>query len=391
MTVEIAMSLEDIEAFRPIWEQMQGEELSPKPNADIDRYISVIEASNGKFKPHVMLFKRGDHPVAMLIARSENHHLSLRLGYKALLRPRLKCISVVYGGVLGRPRGDLCSTIISELRRQLKLRQFDVVCFNHVNTDTHLYKAVRKTPGLLTRDYFPTMGKHWRMSMPDEMDQFYKACSRGHRGSLRRGLRKFEKEYPGPDNFVKYTSEDEVGDFVKMAADISSKTYQHAIGAGLVDDEQTTSRIRTAARHGWFDGGLLFAGDKPCAFQLGLRYRQVYYLVSLGYDPDLNSFRIGTNLFLKVLESLCEDPSINTFDFYFGDAEYKKRYGTTNWPEACTYIFAPRLYPVCINALRNTVAATNAALAYVVNKTSVAGWIKRKWRNLLSRTKRTHP
>ena len=391
MKIEIATSLEEIETFRPIWEQMQGDEPSPKPNADIDRYISVIEASGGEFKPHVMLFKQDDRPVAMLISRSENHQLSLRLGYKALLRPRLKCISVVYGGVLGRPQGDLCSIIIGELRKQLKSRQFDVVCFNHVNTDTHLYKAVRKTSGFFTRDYFPTMGRHWRMSMPDEMEQFYKACSRGHRGSLRRGLRKFEKEYPDPDNFVKYTKEDEVGGFVRMAAEISSRTYQHAIGAGLVNDEQTISRIKTAAKHGWFDGGLLFAGDKPCAFQLGLRYKQVYYLVSLGYDPDLNTLRVGTNLFLKVLESLCEDPSINTFDFYFGDAEYKKRYGTTHWPEACTYIFAPRLYPVSVNALRNTIAAANATLAYVVNKFSAAGWIKRKWRNLLSGTKRTHP
>ncbi len=391
ITVEIARSMEEIETFRAVWQEMHGRELSPKPNVDIDRYISVIEANTGEVKPYVMLFKQGNRPVAMVISISENHQLSLKLGYKTLLRPRLKCLKVMYGGVLGRPQADLCSIIISKLSKQLKSREFDLVYFNYLNTGTALYEAVRKTPGFFTRGYFPTVSKHWRMSMPDKMDQFYKSCSRGHRGSIRRAVRKFEREYPGRDNFVKYTSEDEVDDFVRIAAGISSKTYQHALGVGLVNDVQTISRIRTAAKHSWFHGGILFAGDKPCAFQLGLCYKHVYYLVSLGYDPALRNYRAGTNLFLKVLESLCEDPSIHMYDFYFGDAEYKKRYGTTHWPEACIFIFAPRLYPVSVNALRCAVAGTNATLAYVVNKFSSAGWIKRKWRNLLSGTAQIDP
>ena len=391
ITVEIARNMEEIETFRAVWQEMHCRELSPKPNVDIDRYISVIEATKGEVKPYVMLFKEGNRPVAMVISHSEKHQLSLKLGYKVLFRPRLKCLNIVYGGVLGRPQADLCSIITSELSKQLKSRKFNVVYFNYLNTDTALYEAVRKTPGLFTRGYFPTVSKHWRMSMPDKMDQFYKACSRGHRGSIRRAVRKFEREYPGRDNFVKYTSEDEVDDFVRIAAGISSKTYQHALGVGLVNDEQTISRIRTAAKHGWFHGGILFAGDKPCAFQLGLCYKQVYYLVNLGYDPALNRHRVGTNLFLKVLESLCEDPSTQMFDFYFGDAEYKKRYGTTHWSEACIFIFAPRIYPVSVNALRCAVAGANATLVYVANKVSSAGWIKRKWRNLLSRTARIVP
>jgi len=391
ITVEIVTRLKEIETFRSIWQQMQDTEPSPKPNADFDRFTSVIEANKGEFKPYVMLFRQDDRPVIMVIARSEDRQFNLKLGYRTLLRPRLKCLNVVYGGILGQPKDNLCLIIINELRRQLKSRRFDVVYLNHLNTDSAFYQAVRKAPGFFTRDYFPIIDKHWRMSIPDDMDQFYKACTHGHRGSLRRGLRKFEKEYPGPNNFVKYTRKDEVGNFVKMAAEISSKTYQHAIGAGLVNDEHTISRIKTAASHGWLDGNLLFAGDKPCAFQLGLRYKEVYYLVRLGFDPDLHTLRVGTNLFLKVMESLCKDRSVKMFDFYFGDAEYKKRYGTTHWSEACICIFAPRLYPICINVLRNTIAATNATLVYVMNKFSATGWIKRKWRNLLSHTtKRTH-
>jgi ribosomal protein L21E len=222
------------------------------------------------------------------------------------------------------------------------------------------------------------------MSVPDEIDQFYKVRSRGHRHNLRQAIKKFEREYPGRNNLVRFTEEYEVDDFVRVAAEISSKTYQKALGVGIVNDEQTRSRIRTAARHGWFDGSVLLAGDEPCAFQLGLRYNDVYYMVSIGYDPALSAHKTGTVLFLKVLESLCEDTAINMMDFYFGDAEYKNRYGTMHWPEACVYIFAPRVYPTFLNVLRCSIAGMNAALAVLVNKVGSADRIKRRWRNAIS-------
>jgi hypothetical protein len=383
ITVVIAKSLDEIEALRDIWREMQNNESSAKPNVDMDRFISVLKAGNNAARPHVILFKQGDRPTAMVIARAEEHRLNLKLGYKALLRPRLRCLNVVYGGVLGQPQGELCSTIISELIGQLKSREFDGVYFNYLRADTDLYRAVRETPGFFTRGHFPRVNEHWRMSVPDNIDQFYKARSRGHRRNLRQAVREFEREYPCRNNLVRFTKEHEVDDFVRVAAEISSKTYQNALGVGIVNDEQTRSRIRTAARHGWFDGGVLFAGDDPCAFQLGLRYKDVYYMVSIGYDPALSSHRAGTVLFLKVLESLCEDSVINTMDFYFGDAEYKKRYGTVHWPEACVYIFAPRVYPISLNVLRCSITGVNAALAFLVNKIGSADWIKRRWRNVL--------
>jgi hypothetical protein len=389
--VVVAKNFEEIEAIRPVWEQMQHTEPHPAPDADIDRFLSVVESFSDDVRPCVLLLKCEGLPAAMIIGRIEKHQLALRLGYKSLFKPTLRCLSVVYGGILGQPEGDCCSLLVGALLDQLRSREIDLIFFNNLRTSTALYEAVRKTPCFFTRGYFPTVNKHRRMSMPDEMDQFYEACSRGHRGSLRRAVRKYEQQYPGRDNFIKYASEDEVDDFVRIAAGVSSKTYQHALGVGLVNDEQTISRIRTAAKHGWFHGGILFAGDEPCAFQLGLCYKQIYYLVNLGYDPALKRHRVGTNLFLKVLESLCEDDSVHMFDFYFGDAEYKKRYGTTHWPEACIYIFAPRMYPVSVNALRCAVAGVNTTLGYVVNKTGVQDWIKRKRRNmLLARSSRIH-
>ncbi|MHC4357162.1 MAG: GNAT family N-acetyltransferase [Planctomycetota bacterium] len=376
ITVATAQNFEGIGSLRSIWNAMQSTQPSPRPNADIDRYTSVVEATEGRAKPYVMLFRRDHQPTAMVIARVEDHRLSLKLGYKDLLHPRLRCLNVVYGGILGRVEGEVCSVVFDELSRRLKSGEFDAIRFNYLDTGSDFYRAVRETPGFFTRGHFPKIDEHWRMSVPESIDRFYQMRSRKHRGNLRRAVRKFQAEYPGESSFARFSSEGDVDAFVRLAAEISSRTYQSALGAGIVNDEQTRHRIRTAARRGRFDGSLLFAGDKPCAFQLGLRYNQTYYLISVGYDPDLSSYGTGTVLF----------PAIHTIDFYFGDAGYKRHYGTEHWPEACVYVFAPRRYPMTVNALRCSVAGVNAGLAYIAKKIGGTNRLRRTWRGLLKST-----
>jgi hypothetical protein len=379
----VARNFEEIEAIRPIWEQMQRDEPQPAPDADIDRYLSVIKAIGNDTQPYVMVLEHNDCPAAMVICRLEKHQLKLKLGYRVLFKPGLRCLAVVYGGILGQPDDDLCSLLVSELMEQLQSREVDMTYFNRLRTDTAFYRAVRRIPGFLIRSSSPDVEDHWYMSVPDNIDQFYSARSHKHRGNLRRAIRKFEREYPGESMFSSFKSESDVDEFIRVAADISSKTYQHALGVGIVNDESTRCLMTAAASKDWFHGHILYAGDKPCAFQLGLRYEKVYYLVSIGYDPAFRSYWPGRILFLKVLESICDDSSIDTIDFYFGDAEYKKRYGTENLPEACAYIFAPRLHLILINMLRSATMCVNSVLEYVIGKIGAGDWIKRRWRNLL--------
>jgi hypothetical protein len=362
---------------------MQSDEPSCVPNADIERYIACLHATSDDAQPYVMLVRRGDRPAAMIIGRVENYALGLKVGYATLPCPRSKCLTVVYGGVLGRPDADLCSWLVGELIRQLRRREFDIVYFNHLRTDTPFYQAVRNTPGFLTRDHFPRIDGHWRMSVPEKIERFYSAHSRGHRHNLRSAMRKFDQDHPGTGRVVHYTSRSDVDDFLRAAAGISSKTYQSALGVGIVNDEHTRRQTRAAAARGWFRGHVLFAGDGPCAFQLGLHYGKTYYMVNIGYDPAYACYKPGMILFLRVLESLCADRSAETIDFYFGDAEYKHRYGTEHWPEAGIHIFALRPRPVFINTLRSSVGVVRAGLEYIVKKVASAVRMKRKWRRFL--------
>jgi len=375
--------LEGIESIRSIWKQMQNNEPSSVPNADIDRYLVCLNATSDDARPHIILFEHDGSPAAMIIGRIEEYKIKLKFGYLSISCPRSRCLRVVYGGILGQPDAEFCSLMVGELMKQLHQRQFDIVSFNHLKTNNSFYQAVRNMPGFFTRDHFPIINEHWRMVVPEKIEQFYSSHSRGHRHNLRRAVRKFEEECTGESKLINYTATSDVDDFIRIAADISSKTYQSKLGAGLVNDEKTRSRLVAMAVKGWFRGHILFSGNVPCAFQLALHYRRAYYMVSIGYDPALSSYKPGLILFLKVLESLCADPSTDVVDFYFGDAEYKQRYGTEHWPEAWVHMFAPRPCPILINTMRSFASGVNAGLKYVVNIFGSANRIKHKWRHLL--------
>lgn len=349
--VTVARNLEQIEAIRPLWNHLQNGEPRPVPNADIDRYVSFINAHGDDVEPRVLLLKRDGRPIAMIIARIEKQQLKFTLGYKTFFKPSLKSLTVVYGGVLGQPDEDVCSLLAGELVSKLRSRDVDVVHFNYLRTDTIFYQTLQKIPGFSLRGHPSKADEHWHMPVPKDMNKFYLRFSRKRRYNLRRVVRLFEKEYPSERALVKYSTEADVDDFLAAAAEMSSKTYQTALGVGVVADEQTTSLMRAAAKHGWFHGHVLFADDKPCAFQLGLRYRGIYYMVKIGHDPAFQAHSPGTVLFLRVLESLCGDNSISSVDFYFGDAWYKRQYGTEHWPEASVHVFAARPHLIFLNVM----------------------------------------
>ena len=378
-----ATNFEEIEVIRPIWEQMQSDEPCPVPNSDIYRYLSVVKTSGDDVRPYILVFKYDGRPAAITIGWIEQRRLDMKLGYKTIFNPALRCLSIVYGGIMGQPSAELSKVLIGELMKKFRSQRIDVLFFNRLKTESVFYDFVRKIPGLLTRDYFPKVEDHWRMAVPENIDQFYSARKRGHRYKLRKSIKRFEEEFPRDNMLVQYSAINEVDDFIAAAAEISVKTYQKALGVGIESDERTRSLLKEAAMQDWFRGNILMANSKPCAFLLGLAYKNVYYGICTGYDPDFRSYWPGTVIFLKVVESLCADPSMETIDFYFGDAWYKKSYGTENWSEASVYIFAPKLKMVLINFLRNSMMCMNSSLEYAMHKMRVVDWVKRHWRNLL--------
>lgn len=170
-----------------------------------------------------------------------------------------------------------------------------------------------------------------------------------------------------------------------IAEEISKHTYQHALGVGLVNNPENRNVLLTAAKKGWLSMSILFVKDSACAFQWGLHYGNTFFLRQLGYHPDWAEWNVGTVMFLKVLEDLCADPSVQSWDFAFGDADYKRNYSDRHWLEETVYVFAPRIYPIMINVLKSAADALDVAFSRLVAKTGFYKRIKKLWRRRLQK------
>ncbi len=381
--ITIARNIDQIEAIRPIWEKMQQNENSPKPNADIDRYLSTITSAEQKIEPYVILLHNNNQPQAILIGRIENAQIPCRLGYKTLFNPSIRCIIVVYGGIIGQLNPDVSALLIQTLINSLKRGDADVLFFNHLRLDSLMYQFATTKPNILCRHHFPLIEPHWQTKVPDTVEDLYSRFGRKRRKEWKRLSKRLEEAAGGQIEVKSYRHECQIDEFARIASKISTVTYKDKIGAGFEDTSQTRSLLVQAAQSNWWRGYVLYAGDEPCAFESGVIYERTYFAEVIGYDHHWGPFSPGTILFIKVLEELCRSRSVNIFDYGFGNAEYKERFGTDFWLEGSVHIFAPRLYPILLNLALTSTSAASGALNYLVTKAGVYNWVKRHWRNLL--------
>jgi hypothetical protein len=383
--VNVAKTLEEIEELRHIWNEMQSREPLPAFDADIDRYLSDIETKKNFTQPYIISLFREDKPVAMIIAQIEKRYINIRLGYKTLFNPGLKCLTITYGGIFGRKDGQTCIIIMQLLLEKLRENEVDVIYLNHLDKDSQFYKLSEKMPGILMRSHFPQYEKHWLMLVPDDIEQFYQSCSPSSRKQYKKIQRKFEREYTGRYKIIIYNSENDWSEGINAAEKISRKTYQWRLGNGFKNDETNRILLTTAAKKDWLYLPVLYIDGEPCAFENWIKYNGRYVGHGIGFDPKWKQWRIGTILFLNTIKHICKDNSIKIIDFGFGDAEYKQSFGTTFREEASMFLFAPRFYPVFVNIILTCFSAVNSGLKYTADKFGFKNSVKRLWRDRLAR------
>jgi len=375
--VLVVRDFEEIEAVRQTWEKMQAEEPHPRINADIDRYLTTLKATSNSVEPYIIVLKKNGRPAAMLIGWVDKSCLKCVIGRRTLFKPTLRQLSVVYGGVIGNRAEQISYALVDELMKELRRGEIDVVYFNHLETDSSLYRVTCKMPGLLSRCYLPKIEVHWRMTLPENIGSFYQGLSRKHASNLRRLITKLERAYPNKVQVVTYRDQGELDTAIKAASEISAATYQYAYGLGVVDNHQTRTILSQAAQLGWLQIDILYINGEPAAFQLAMKYRNTYFGDKIGFNPKWEKFRIGTVLFLKITETLCVDPSVSYYDFIFGDAKYKSSYCDTEWTEGHVYIFARRVFPVFVNLILSTTSAINNLTRQFITKLGIRNPVQR--------------
>lgn len=377
--LRIARSREEAATLEPAWRAFAWSRI----DADPDFFSAVVDVRPQVLRPHVVLAERDGQPVGMLVARVEDARLRCSIGYTTVLRPAVRSLVVVFGGVAGAEDPEVAAALFGELLHVLSDGEADVVTLAALPTDSALYRLATTELSARQRPRFVAPSVHRRLELPGSYAEFLAGRARKTRDSVKRYEKRFLREYGDAVSVRRYTEPHEIDDLFAATEQIAARTYQRGLGVDFADDAEHRRLTALAMQRGWFRAWVVSVGERPVAFWPGYAYDGTFFVGTPGYDPDFAVHRVGTFVLMRAIEDLCADPEVRWVDYGYGDSEYKRRFGSDSWTEADLLVFAPTARATAINAARSGVMAAEA-----VGRRALGGEradrVKKAWRARLA-------
>jgi CelD/BcsL family acetyltransferase involved in cellulose biosynthesis len=378
--IRVARSVEDLAALRGSWERLQGRHSATDPQV----FPLILAWMEEAVRPHVLELRRDAEPRVVGLGRIEDIRLPTMLGYARVPLPRTRSLTVVYRGILGAPSDEEAHTVLAELRKALADGEADVLRLRNLELGSPLHRAASTEPPRTLREASSPPTRHWELEVPSSYDEFLRSLSRSTRESAKRYPKRLERQFGDRLSLRVYRDQADAGRMVADLRAVAAKTYQEGLGVAFAQTELQLNLVTTFIQRGWFRAYVLYLDGDPIAFWQGHAYRGVFATGVPGFDPAHTGLRVGTYVLLKLIEDLCADETIDTLDYGFGDAEYKRRFGTRSWLEQDVHVFAPTAKGLMVRAVRSSALGLGNAAREALGGTGVLERLKRGWRGRLS-------
>ncbi len=207
------------------------------------------------------------------------------------------------------------------------------------------------------------------------------------RATLKKKVHKFLQDGQDGAYFRKFKTATEMDTFLKLAAVVSAKTYQHRLfDRGIPSSREFRRGVMEQAERNLVRGYLLYLGGIPVAYTFAPFVSEGVILYDYnGYDPEFGKLSPGTVIQYKVIEDLCLDRDAKIYDLCIGEDEHKTLFSTNS--TYCADILILR------SSLGNMlIVFTHHALAYVSAKAGIfldRLQLKRRLKKLIRRGAQT--
>ena len=363
---------------------MVGDELQTDP----DYYLWSLEGEAQVLRPLVLAVDRNGRSDAILVARLSQSRLPSKLGYATVYAPVVRALSVVHEGLLGERDCGIAEAVLDELFAGLELGVADVVLFRQLRRESGLRDAVQQRARFLARQRIVRTDLRWLIDLPDTFEDYLASLSSATRKGIRRTVSRVERDFGDRLSIRMYSEVGDLDVFMRDAEMVAMRAYQRRRGVGFRDDVRLRARTRMLMEHGWFRSWVLYLDGRPVAFEQGEAYRRRF--VSR-YAPAYGTSRIGAYLLTKTIETLVHDPEVRTFDFGFGDAEYKRKLGHRSLEEGDLVVYAQRARPIGINVARTTLLGVSHGATAALRRLALLDASKLWWRRRKASDARRSP
>jgi hypothetical protein len=377
---EVARTVEEVQALKPVWELLQ----SPFVTSDLEFILGYMRNAPGAVRPHAVVLKDENGPVALVSGRVEDVRLPAKLGPKTVLDPEMRSLTITYGGFMGRVDATTAPQLLAAVKGSIEPGEVDVIRLRMLAVGSPVHTVATTQSPFLRRERFSLRMPHWRANIPGSLDEFLARRSRRRRESVRRYSKRLEKTYGDRARVEIFRTPDQIDRLFADSALIHRETYQHVLGVGFSDERVQRTLTELGMERGWFRGYILYLDDAPAAFWHGNAYKGVFGIGATGFDPAHADARPGTYLLMRAVEDLADDESVHTLDFGFGDAEYKRNFGDERWIEEDVVLVEPRARPIALNLARTAVLGTSRLARAAAERAGAVGSLRRRRRDRLA-------
>jgi hypothetical protein len=381
--IRIARDSAEVESLRDAWSKWPGHR-----DSEIDFYLMIVRSYPEVLRPHVITLYRKGQPEAILIGRLEEKRFAFKVGYLTLFRPKARCLDFVYDGLRGNTSLENSEILVREVMNCLRSGEADLALLEFLPIDSVLYQFSRTLPGFLGRDTSPSQTGHESLKLPPSIDELYKRMSSKRRSEIRRKAKKFVAQATARINVVCYRHPEQLDRIFQDVEEIAKKSYLRGLGTGFEDNALVRARLELCARKGWLRAYVLYIGDRPCAYWIGMLCGETFYGEYVGYDPEYRLLSPGMFVMLNVIETFCNGTSGDTVrevDFGFGNAEYKSALCNSSSVEASVFVFAPTFKGLRLNLVRTVTRKLDQVARKTIARANWLQKIKKIWRSRFAR------
>jgi hypothetical protein len=372
-SLRVLKAVEELEQLRDAWSAW-----SDGPQADLDFFSIRLRHKPEAARPHVMVVYRNDRPDCLLVGWLGQGAVSFKVGSLVLFRSHAHILRFVNGGFLGNQSRENSEILVREIVRSLCRGEAHAAEFSQLNVQSSLYDWAKREPNILCRDQFTPFQSHWYLALVGGFGAFLRSLSSKRRKQLAKRARMLAKDFPV--RFESVRSEHDVEDFARKADEISRKTHRQALGIGFVNNLETREVLCAAARKSALRASIMYVGERPIAFTVGILSGKTLYGTFTGYDPEFDRYSPGLQSLMRLLEeSFQEQNGPLRYDSGCGDFSYKRALFDSCWRESPVWIFAPSFKGLRLHILKEVSTLLQSLAMQLLAKSGYLQQVKKMW------------
>ena len=369
-----AESVQELSELRADWEHLQQRYGEAAPDAAPDLFAATLPVLGSGARPHVALFRDAEGPRALLVGRTVRRAVACRFGYYRVRTPRLHCLEVPYGGLVTDRSPGAGRAVLSYVEDLLRRRAVEHLVLEHLPRRHELFESLARLAVVARSEM------HWRLDLvPGSFEETLRQFGKKHRYNMRRADRMLVEHFGGAVSLRLFARAGELDAFFGGASQVVSGSYQARLGVGLADNPRWRTILGNLAERGRLRAFWLEANGTPIAFQAGAVWNEMYLLLATSYLPAFAHLSPGTVLLVRVLRDLC-DLGCRAVDYGFGDADYKRIYGSRSWDEQTLRLYGPGPRATFARGLDASLLRASALGARTIERLGILPWLKRRWR-----------